>query len=76
MCNTNNNIQNYTQEYREKNRRSTYFNHHSAISESIGALSWIAIRPAPASFVFEMSETAKFYTNRILRDFKDRSLKI
>ena len=43
-------------EYRENNRRSTYFNHHSAISESIGALSWIAIRPAPASFVFEMSE--------------------
>ena len=31
------------QEYREKSRRSVYFNHLSAISESIPALGWVAV---------------------------------
>ena len=31
------------QDYREKNRRSIYFNHLSAISESIPALGWVAV---------------------------------
>ena len=31
------------QEFREKNRRSTHFNHLSGISESIPALGWVAV---------------------------------
>lgn len=31
------------QEFREKNRSSTYFNHLSAVSESIPALGWVTI---------------------------------
>ena len=31
------------QDFREKNRRSIYFNHLSAISESIPALGWVAV---------------------------------
>jgi len=58
--------------YREKNRKSEYFNHFSAISESIGALSWIAIQPAPGPYVKEMSESAQFYTNRVLKDYKEK----
>ena len=31
------------QSFREKNRRSPFFNHLSAISESIPALGWVAV---------------------------------
>ena len=31
------------QDFREKNRRSIYFNHLSAISESIPALGWVTV---------------------------------
>ena len=44
----------------------------SAVSESIGVLGWIAISPAPASFIKEMTDSAQFYTNRVLKDYKDR----
>lgn len=61
------------QEFREKNRRSDYFNHLSAISESIPALGWVAVAPAPSPFVKEMNDAGQFYTNRVLKDWKEKS---
>jgi len=61
------------QEFREKNRRSEYFNHLSAISESIPALGWVAVAPAPSPFVKEMNDAGQFYTNRVLKDWKEKS---
>jgi adenylyl cyclase-associated protein len=58
--------------FREKNRKSEFFNHLSAISESIGALGWIAVQPAPCPYVKEMSDAAQFYTNRVLKDYKEK----
>ena len=52
------------QSFREKNRRSEYFNHLSAISESIPALGWVTVAPTPAPFVKEMNDAGQFYTNR------------
>ena len=52
------------QSFREKSRRSEFFNHLSAISESIPALGWVAVAPAPAPFVKEMNDAGQFYTNR------------
>ncbi|CAF0716676.1 unnamed protein product [Brachionus calyciflorus] len=60
------------QSFREKNRTSQFFNHLSAISESIGALGWIAVTPAPSPYVKEMSDAAQFYTNRVLKDYKEK----
>jgi len=60
-------------EFREKNRRSEYFNHLSAISESIAALGWVSVSPAPAPFVKEMNDAGQFYTNRVLKDWKAKS---
>lgn len=60
------------QTYREKNRTSKFFNHLSAISESIPALGWVTISPAPAPFVKEMSDACQFYTNRVLMDYKEK----
>ena len=58
--------------FREKNRTSQLFNHLSGISESIGAFGWIAIQPAPSPYVKEMSDAAQFYTNRVLKDYKEK----
>jgi adenylyl cyclase-associated protein len=61
------------QDLREKSRRSEFFNHLSAISESIPALGWVAVSPAPAPFVKEMNDAGQFYTNRVLKDWKEKS---
>ena len=53
------------QGFREKSRRSEYFNHLSAISESIPALGWVMVAPAPGPFVKEMNDAGQFYTNRL-----------
>ena len=54
------------QGFREKNRRSDYFNHLSALSESIPALGWVTVAPAPAPFVKEMNDAGQFYSNRLV----------
>jgi len=61
------------QEFRERMRRSEYFNHLSALSEAIPALGWVTVSPAPAPFVLEMNHAGQFYTNRVLKDWKDKS---
>ncbi|KAG5333819.1 CAP1 protein, partial [Acromyrmex heyeri] len=63
----------HVQEFREKNRGSLFFNHLSAISESIPALGWIAVSPTPAPYVKEMNDAGQFYTNRVLKDWKEKN---
>lgn len=60
------------QQYREKNRASALFNHLSAISESIPALGWVAVAPTPAPYVKEMNDAGQFYTNRVLKEWKEK----
>ena len=60
------------QQFRESNRRSEMFNHLSAISESIPALGWVAVSPAPAPYVKEMKDAGQFYTNMVLKDWKEK----
>ncbi|CAH0727388.1 unnamed protein product, partial [Brenthis ino] len=61
------------QQYREKNRASPFFNHLSAISESIPALGWVAVSPTPAPYVKEMNDAGQFYTNRVLKEWKEKN---
>ncbi|MBN3293775.1 CAP1 protein, partial [Polypterus senegalus] len=63
------------QDFREKNRGSKQFNHLSGVSESITALGWVTMSPKPGPFVKEMNDAAMFYTNRVLKDFKDTDKK-
>ncbi|XP_057651395.1 adenylyl cyclase-associated protein 1 [Diorhabda carinulata] len=63
------------QDYREKHRTSQYFNHLSAISESIPALGWVTVSPAPFPYVKEMNDAGQFYTNRVLKDWKEKDKK-
>lgn len=60
------------QEFTTKNRRSEVFNHLSAISESIPALGWLTISPAPGPFVKEMIDASQFYSNKVLVAYKDK----
>lgn len=60
------------QNYREKHRSSPFFNHLSAISESIPALGWVTISPAPSPYVKEMNDAGQFYTNRVLKEWKEK----
>ncbi|GAA6110724.1 adenylyl cyclase-associated protein 1 [Tachysurus ichikawai] len=60
------------QSFREQNRTSPLFNHLSAVSESVPALGWVAMAPKPGPFVKEMQDAAMFYTNRVLKDYKDK----
>ncbi|KAJ1177931.1 hypothetical protein NDU88_003182 [Pleurodeles waltl] len=59
------------QDFREKNRGSKLFNHLSAVSESVPALGWVTMAPKPGPYVKEMADAAMFYTNRVLKDYKD-----
>jgi len=63
------------QQHRETNRRSAMFHHLSALSESIPALGWVSVAPAPAPFVKEMKDAGMFYTNRVLKDWKEKDSK-
>nr|CAG4643315.1 EOG090X08PR [Ilyocryptus agilis] len=60
------------QSFREKNRTSSQFNHLSAISESIPALGWVTVAPAPGPYIKEMNDAGQFYTNRVLKDWKEK----
>ncbi|XP_054461962.1 adenylyl cyclase-associated protein 2 [Anoplopoma fimbria] len=59
------------QSFRERNRGSSLFNHLSAVSESIPALGWVAVNQKPGPYVKEMNDAATFYTNRVLKDYKE-----
>uniref|UniRef100_A0A8C6TI37 Adenylyl cyclase-associated protein n=1 Tax=Neogobius melanostomus TaxID=47308 RepID=A0A8C6TI37_9GOBI len=60
------------QEFREKNRSSPLFNHLSAVSESVPCLGWITMAPKPGPYVKEMMDAGVFYTNRVLKDYKEK----
>lgn len=59
------------QTFREKRRVSKFFNHLSAVSESIPALGWVCVSPTPGPHVKEMNDAGQFYTNRVLKDWKE-----
>merc|ERR1712038_164940 len=63
------------QQHKETNRRSEMFHHLSALSESIPALGWVRVAPTPAPFVKEMKDAGMFYTNRVLKDWKEKDNK-
>lgn len=60
------------QDFRDKNRASPFFNHLQAISESIPALGWVCVAPTPGPHVKEMNDAGQFYTNRVLKDWKEK----
>lgn len=57
---------------RENNRSSEFFNHLSTVSEGVPALGWVAVDPTPVPHIAETKESARFYANRVLKEWKDK----
>eukprot|EP00050_Salpingoeca_kvevrii_P013197 m.27281 g.27281 ORF g.27281 m.27281 type:complete len:513 (-) comp4738_c0_seq1:1308-2846(-) len=57
---------------KDKMRSSPAFNQLSAAAEGIQALAWVTVEPKPAPFVGDMVGAAEFYTNRVIKDNKDK----
>ena len=61
------------QEYREKNRaKKNVADHLAALSEGVPALGWVVVAQKPAPHVTAAKESAEFYTNRVLKEYKDK----
>jgi len=58
---------------REQNRQSKLFNHLSTLSESILALGWVLVEPAPISHIEETGiNAAQYYIIRVMKEFKEK----
>lgn len=57
---------------RDANRGKPFFNHLSAVSESISVLGWVTYEPKPHKFVESCLESAQFWGNRVLKEFKEK----
>jgi adenylyl cyclase-associated protein len=58
-------------DFKDANRRSEYFSHLNAIAEGTGVLSWF-LTETPISFIPEIKDSATFWTNKVLKEFKDK----
>ena len=57
---------------KDKNRASPFFNHLSAVAEGAPAFLWLLISPLPAPFINDMKDSAMFYVNKVIREFKGK----
>ncbi|EPZ31126.1 Cyclase-associated/septum formation inhibitor domain-containing protein [Rozella allomycis CSF55] len=58
-------------EIKDSNRPSKFFNHLSCVAEGFPAVGWFVVEPTPASYIKDMRESAQFYSNRIMKEYKD-----
>lgn len=59
---------------REANRASPLFTHLTTVSEGIAVLGWITIDPKPVEYVSDILGSSQFYGNRIIKEFKEKSV--
>jgi len=55
--------------FKDDNRSSEVFSHLNAIAEGTGVLSWF-LTETPVSFIPEIKDSATFWTNKVLKQFK------
>ena len=44
--------------------------HFSTVSEGVSALGWVAVEPTPGPYIGDMKDSAQFYANRIIKEYK------
>ncbi|KAL7750651.1 suppressor of rasval19 [Sorochytrium milnesiophthora] len=59
-------------ELKDKNRSNPLFNHLTMVADGIPALGWILVEPTPAPYIGEMRDSAQFYGNRVIKEYKDK----
>ncbi|CAH6720409.1 adenylyl cyclase-associated protein [[Candida] jaroonii] len=55
---------------KDSNRQSKYFNHLNTITEGAPVLGWI-VSDTPVSLIPEYKDSAQFWSNRIMKEYKD-----
>ncbi|KAI5962442.1 SRV2 [Candida pseudojiufengensis] len=56
---------------KDDNRRSNFFNHLNTLSESAAVIFWFGV-PTPVSYVSDIKDSAKFWSDRVLKEYKDK----
>ncbi|KAJ2616153.1 suppressor of rasval19 [Coemansia sp. RSA 1365] len=59
-------------ELKDNNRASEYFDNLSAVAEGISAFGWVAVDQVPVPYITDMKESAEFYSNRVLKKWRDK----
>lgn len=59
---------------KDANRRSDFFNHLNTMADGSPVLGWI-VTETPVSFIGEYKDSAQFWANRVMKDFKDSDKK-
>jgi len=60
------------QKYQNESRSAKDKNNVFGVGEGIGIFGWVAVEPTPAPYAAEMVGAAKFYTDKVLREFKGK----
>ena len=53
-------------------KKNTYINVVQALVEGFNTNGWLTVSPTPVPFINELKEAATFYSNRALKEFKDK----
>ncbi|KZT52455.1 hypothetical protein CALCODRAFT_441550 [Calocera cornea HHB12733] len=56
---------------KDEYRTKPFGNHVAGVVEGIDALGWV-VEPKPGPFIGEIKDSTQFYTNRVLKEFKDQ----
>lgn len=56
---------------KDSNRSSKFFNHLNTIAEGAPVLGWI-VSDTPVSLIPEFKDSAQFWSNRIMKEYKDK----
>lgn len=59
-------------EYRNAHRGSKEWDHLSTVSEGVASFGWVCIEPTPGPFAMQTRAGAEFYSNKLLRLYKDK----
>ncbi|CAO3653131.1 unnamed protein product [Cunninghamella echinulata] len=57
---------------KDKHRGHPLFNHLSLVGAAGSAFAWFAFAPTPVPHVREMKDSAQFYSNRVIKEFKEK----
>ncbi|TCD65631.1 hypothetical protein EIP91_002436 [Steccherinum ochraceum] len=61
---------------KEVNRKDRdWFNHLTAVAEGGPAVGWVTVSPKPGPFIKDIKESTEFYTNKIIKEFKEKDKK-
>ncbi|KAK7689122.1 hypothetical protein QCA50_007813 [Cerrena zonata] len=61
---------------KESNRKDRdWFNHLTAVADGASAVAWVTVSPKPGPFVKDSKESTEFYTNKVLKEWKEKDPK-